>query len=61
MLNVLKALLLASAGGAAYLFVRSWQRAPFPPPIRPDVRAPNTDSLTSEQQDQLLRELASQL
>ncbi|MGI9175275.1 MAG: hypothetical protein ACR2GR_08155 [Rhodothermales bacterium] len=58
--TTLKALLLAAAGGAVYLLVRSRQHASFPPPIRPDV-TPDADSLTSEQQDQLLRELASQL
>ena len=61
MSNVSKALLLAAAGSAAYLLVRSRQRAPFPPPIRSDVTASNADGLTPEQQDQLLRELASQL
>ena len=56
----LKALLLAVAGGAVYLLVRSRQHTSFPPPIRPDV-TPNADHLTAEQQNQLLRELASQL
>ena len=62
MSNVLKALLLTAAGGAAYLFVQSRQRAPFPPPIRSDVTpASDADALTDEQQDQLLRELGAQL
>ena len=62
MSNVLKALLLAAAGGAVYLFIQSRRRAPFPPPIRPDV-APASDAgkLTVEEQERLLRELASQL
>ena len=60
--NLLKALLVAAAGGAAYLLIRSQQRTPFPPPIRTDVQAtPDGDGLTTAQQDQLLRELGSQL
>ena len=60
--NVLKALLLIAAGGAAYLFVRSKRRAPFPPPIRTDVRPTSDDGeLTIEEQERLLQELASQL